>query len=347
MQDLHKDRRDHNLPFLKCSPRLADYRDEYFKFYESVKDAKRPKTFRSERYARKGWLKHLGEIRLNEITRAHLNGYMAKQQAAGIKPRNACAKKFSISPISLRRIMYSAEKFAMPLRVTRKYAGLWFRSFAIICILSAVSGNGHGCACASCGAGLDAVFPAGKFMSEEIFDIVNERDEVVGQNTRREAHRLGLRHRAVHVLVFNARGEVFLQKRSLKKDTAAGKWDSSASGHLDSGEAYDACAVRELREEIALELPAQTAPGASQPLRRLFKIDACQETGWEFCWVYRCESEGPFELHPDEIEKGHWFAPAAVTKWVNEKPQDFASAFVLIWEKFLTADEHGFIRRVG
>src|SRR5277367_4925116 len=91
-------------------------------------------------------------------------------------------------------------------------------------------------------------------MSEEIFDIVNERDEVVGQNTRREVHARGLWHRAVHVLVFNARGEVFLQKRSMRKDIAAGKWDSSSSGHLDSGEDYDACAVREVREELGLDL---------------------------------------------------------------------------------------------
>jgi ADP-ribose pyrophosphatase YjhB (NUDIX family) len=93
-------------------------------------------------------------------------------------------------------------------------------------------------------------------MTEEIFDIVNERDEVVGQAPRSEVHRTGLRHRAVHVLVFNARGEVFLQKRSMLKDTAKGKWDSSASGHVDSGEDYDPCAVRELREEIGLHLSA-------------------------------------------------------------------------------------------
>jgi isopentenyldiphosphate isomerase len=172
-------------------------------------------------------------------------------------------------------------------------------------------------------------------MSEEIFDIVNERDEVVGQNTRREVHARGLWHRAVHVLVFNARGEVFLQKRSMLKDTARGKWDSSSSGHLDSGEDYDACAVREMREEIGLELPAT---GASLPLRRLFKVDARKETGWEFCWVYRCESEGPFVLHPDEIETGAWFAPDAVAKWANEKPQDFASAFVLIWKKYFATE---------
>jgi hypothetical protein len=43
-------------------------------------------------------------------------------------------------------------------------------------------------------------------------------------------------------------------------------------------------------------------------------------------------------LHPDEIESGDWFAPDAVTKWVNEKPQDFASAFVLIWKMFLATE---------
>jgi isopentenyldiphosphate isomerase len=166
-------------------------------------------------------------------------------------------------------------------------------------------------------------------MSEEIFDIVNDRDEVVGQNTRREVHRLGLKHRAVHVLVFNSRGEVFLQKRSMKKDTAKGKWDSSSSGHVDSGEDYDTCAVRELREEIGLRV--------GQTPARLFKIDARPETGWEFCWVYRCTSEGPFELNPDEIERGGWFAPEDVTRRVAEKPGDFASAFVLIWSKLQAA----------
>ena len=72
---------------------------------------------------------------------------------------------------------------------------------------------------------------------------------------RSEVHRLGLLHRAVHVLVFNSRGEIFLQKRSMTKDREPGKWDSSSSGHVDSGEDYDACAVRELREEIGLIVP--------------------------------------------------------------------------------------------
>ena len=165
-------------------------------------------------------------------------------------------------------------------------------------------------------------------MSEEIFDVVNEHDEVIGRAPRSEVHARGLLHRAVHVLVFNARGEVFLQKRSMQKDTAQGKWDSSASGHLDSGEDYDTCAVRELREEIGLQLAK--APG------RVLRVNACQETGQEFVWVYRCASEGPFTLHPGEIERGDWFAPDKVSQWIHERPADFASAFVLIWRKLFS-----------
>jgi len=159
----------------------------------------------------------------------------------------------------------------------------------------------------------------------EIFDIVNDRDEVIGRAPRHEVHRRGLTHRATHVLVFNSRGQLFLQKRSLKKDRQPGLWDSSASGHVDSGEDYDACAVRELREELGFQLSA--------PLERLFKLAASPETDQEHLWVYRCQAEGPFELNAEEIERGEWFTPEEVSKWIKEKPQDFASALRLIWER--------------
>ena len=165
-------------------------------------------------------------------------------------------------------------------------------------------------------------------MTEEIFDVVNERDEVIGRNTRREVHRLGLMHRAVHVLVFNSQGQVFLQKRSMNKDRQPGLWDSSTSGHVDSGEEYDACAVRELREEIGLRV--QESP------RRLFKLAAGPETDQEHVWIYRCEAEGPFSLNPEEIELGGWFALEEVTRWMAQRPQEFASALQVIWKRFFS-----------
>jgi isopentenyl-diphosphate delta-isomerase type 1 len=167
-------------------------------------------------------------------------------------------------------------------------------------------------------------------MAEEVFDVVNERDEVIGQERRSVVHRTGLRHRAVHVLVFNAEGKLFLQKRSMTKDTFPGAWDSSASGHLDSGETYEACAMRELGEELGWQ-------PASAP-KRVFKLTACEETGQEFVWMYVCEGEGPFSLHPEEIERGDWFKPEEITSWIKERPQDFASAFLKIWERYHLTD---------
>ncbi len=162
-------------------------------------------------------------------------------------------------------------------------------------------------------------------MNEELFDVVNDFDEIIGRRPRSEVHRLGLKHRAVHVLIFNSRGELFLQKRSMKKDSFPGVWDSSASGHLEIGEDYDACAMREVHEELGYALPGAPA--------RLFKIEACPETGQEFVLIYRCEAEGPFTLHPDEIETGGWFSPEQVNRWMNEQPNDFASGLVRIWRE--------------
>jgi len=162
--------------------------------------------------------------------------------------------------------------------------------------------------------------------SEEWFDVVDEVDAVVSRATRREVHARGLRHRAVHVLVFNRAGELFLQKRSLNKDTAPGAWDSSASGHVETGEPYDVCAVRELFEELGLR--------AAAPMRWL-RLPACGETGQEFVWVYRLEAEGPFELHSEEIERGAWLAAAEITRLLREEPSAYASSFRLIWQRLL------------
>lgn len=160
---------------------------------------------------------------------------------------------------------------------------------------------------------------------DELFDVVDEQDHVTGQAARRVVHAQGWRHRAVHLLVVNSAGQIFLHKRSRTKDLFPGMWDSSAAGHVGAGEDYDGTASRELEEELGCK-PAK-------PPQRLFKIEARAETGQEFVWVYRVESEGPFTLQPEEIECGDWFAPAEVDRWIEEKPEDFAPALLFIWPR--------------
>jgi 8-oxo-dGTP pyrophosphatase MutT (NUDIX family) len=144
-------------------------------------------------------------------------------------------------------------------------------------------------------------------MNEEIFDVVNERDEVIGQQPRGVVHRLGLLHRAVHVLVFNAAGQVFLQKRSMTKDRQPGLWDSSASGHVDAREDYDACAVRELHEEIGLQLSeaprgSSSSPRPPKPIRSMFGSITARRRGRFACT--RRRSSAVAGLHPQKSRVG-------------------------------------------
>jgi len=160
---------------------------------------------------------------------------------------------------------------------------------------------------------------------DELFDVVDEQDRVTGQMPRREVHRLKLRHRAVHLLVVNRAGQVFLHQRSKTKDLFPGYWDSSAAGHVGAGEDYDGTAVRELEEELGCR--------PERPPQPLFKIEAREETGQEFVWVYRVDAEGPFTLHPDEIERGGWFTPAEIDRWLVERPEEIAPALLYLWPR--------------
>jgi 16S rRNA (adenine1518-N6/adenine1519-N6)-dimethyltransferase len=158
----------------------------------------------------------------------------------------------------------------------------------------------------------------------ERFPVVDAEDRVVGDAPRAEVHGNNLRHRAVHILVFNRLGELFLQKRSRSKDRHPCLWDSSAAGHVDAGEEYDATAVRELREEL----------GITAELTPVAKLPASDNTGQEFIWLYRTQHDGPFELARSEIEHGEFFPTELVSEWIAARPADFAPGFIECWRAF-------------
>jgi isopentenyl-diphosphate delta-isomerase type 1 len=161
-------------------------------------------------------------------------------------------------------------------------------------------------------------------MQTEWLPIVDETDQVIGQKTRQQIHQLQLRHRAVHILVFNSQGQIFLQKRSMQKDLNKGLWDTSAAGHVDPGETYLQAARRELQEEL----------GIDAELQFLFKLDASEQTGMEFIEVYRCVHEGPFDLNPQEIDDGVWMTPDALQEQLTHQTLPVTETFKLIWQQY-------------
>jgi isopentenyl-diphosphate delta-isomerase type 1 len=159
---------------------------------------------------------------------------------------------------------------------------------------------------------------------EDIFDIVNDQDQVIGSAPRSEVHAKGFKHRATHMLIYNANGELLIQLRSPNKDRHPNTWDSSAAGHVDSGENYEIAANRELREELGISVPR---------LNEIGYLKACAETGQEFVKVYEATHEGPFQAQVEEIAELRWITIPELEKWMREKPADFSPSMPYLWRK--------------
>jgi isopentenyldiphosphate isomerase len=162
-------------------------------------------------------------------------------------------------------------------------------------------------------------------VSEELLPVVNEQDEVIGTEKRGIIHAKKLLHRAVHVLLFNPEGNIYIQQRSLIKDSAPGKWDSSSSGHVDPDETYAQASVREVREELNISVIS---------LKEVGKLPARSGTGMEFSMIYTGVTDQEPAPNPHEIMSGRWIETDALDRWIDKDPGAFAGCFLAVW-KFL------------
>jgi 16S rRNA (adenine1518-N6/adenine1519-N6)-dimethyltransferase len=160
-------------------------------------------------------------------------------------------------------------------------------------------------------------------MQEEIFDVVDADDQVVGQAPRSVVHAQKLLHRAVHIFVFDSRGRLLLQKRSAAKDEYPLCYTSSASGHLGAGESYEAAAPRELEEELGL---------AGCALEWLHKFPAGPETSLEHTVLYRTTSDQPQRVDPHEIDAVTFHSLDEIAAMIGRAPQEFSPCFVTLFE---------------
>ena len=159
---------------------------------------------------------------------------------------------------------------------------------------------------------------------DELFDVVDEQDRVVGQERREVVHRDMLFHRAVHVWMFDDEGRLLLQLRSEQKDQYPSTWTSSASGHLDAGESYDHAAARELREELGVDLP----------IREALRLPGSPQTLYEFTRLYLTEFSGDLFPAGDEISEVRWWAVEELQQATLNEPSDFSPPLLSLIQAF-------------
>jgi 8-oxo-dGTP pyrophosphatase MutT (NUDIX family) len=131
--------------------------------------------------------------------------------------------------------------------------------------------------------------------AEEIIVIVDRDNNVIGARPRREMRAKRLAHRSTYILVFNSRGELYVQKRTLTKDVFPGYYDVAAGGVVLAGESYKQGAERELKEEMGIH---------GVPLHRLFDFYFEDEHTRLWGCAFSCVFDGTVVLQAEEVESG-------------------------------------------
>jgi 8-oxo-dGTP pyrophosphatase MutT (NUDIX family) len=131
--------------------------------------------------------------------------------------------------------------------------------------------------------------------ADEIVVIVDRDNHIVGAVPRHEMRAKQLAHRSTYILVFNSRGALYVQKRTLTKDVFPGYYDVAAGGVVLAGETYEQGAERELEEEMGIR---------GVPLNRVFDFYFENEHTRAWGSAFSCVYDGPVVLQEEEVESG-------------------------------------------
>lgn len=161
----------------------------------------------------------------------------------------------------------------------------------------------------------------------ELVEVVDEQDRPIAVLPLSEVHKQCLRHRSVMVLLYNAQGKVFLQKRSRTKALYPGRWDISATGHVQAGESGEDAALRELREELGI---------VADSLRLKHRVEAGPDTGWEFVTFYSAgKTNQQPTLSPQELDGGYFLDEQELERLIANFRNLLTPGLVYSWEKGL------------
>ncbi|MFF3248059.1 NUDIX hydrolase [Streptomyces sp. NPDC002870] len=146
--------------------------------------------------------------------------------------------------------------------------------------------------------------------ADEILDIVDEQDEVIGQAPRGEAYARGMRHRCAFILVRDGQGRIFVHRRTPTKLVFPSLYDMFVGGVVGAGESYDAAALREAEEELGVSGLPRPAP--------LFKFlyESGDQTWWSAVYEVRCEL--PVNPQAEEVAWYDFLSPEELERRLTE-----------------------------
>jgi isopentenyl-diphosphate delta-isomerase len=168
--------------------------------------------------------------------------------------------------------------------------------------------------------------------SEELIR-VNRDDEEVGYITKAEAHDgAGVLHRAFSLFLFNARGELLLQKRAPEKRLWGGYWSNSCCSHPRRGETLEIATSRRLRDELNFDTELEHVYWFCYEAR--FGAAGSEN---ELCHVYLGFSSAELQPNDNEIAAVRYVSPVRLEHEFEAHPERFTPWFKQEWQELVSS----------
>lgn len=162
----------------------------------------------------------------------------------------------------------------------------------------------------------------------EMFPIVNKKDEIVDHTTREICHAKCLRHRVVHIFIFNTHGEILVQQRSSDKDEYPGYYEASVSGHVLKEESYEQAAIREIEEELGMVIKLEE-------LQERCKFEVKFDQEHYFAQLFVLFTKKKPEINDGEVGSMEWMSKAKLAKQIKKGKRQFTPGFLASLDCFM------------
>ncbi len=161
-------------------------------------------------------------------------------------------------------------------------------------------------------------------MTDELIDICDENNKITKmQKMKSEAHKNGFWHRAAHIWIYNAKGEILLQLRTKNKSLYPDLWDLSVAGHVGASEKPVVSAVREIKEEIGLTIDEEELQFCNV---KKVSIEIGEIKNNEFYYVYLFKFDGDIKklkLQESEVQEVRFMPISKILRELQKNPKEY------------------------
>lgn len=165
-------------------------------------------------------------------------------------------------------------------------------------------------------------------MTEEILDIVDEHDNIVGKAPYEQVHAEKLLHHVVFALIFNDAGEILLQLRAKTKNAYPSHWSFSMGGHVRHSESYLQGLVREAKEEVGVDFSEHDFVFKGKGI-------LTESTGGSIVYqLYEVHYDGPIEEKTEEVDAVQFVDFSTLKKMLDEGKEKMHPQTVKAFKRF-------------